>query len=333
MNWQDFLELTRKGEDYETKFLGSVYHQDDLGPALTGMANTRGGRIIIGFDVHNYHLTGTDLDANWVNQLVSDFCTPKPTVDIQFVKKNDKSIMIITVYTSSEKPYYFKDKCYVLNFDKLKISVMEREATDLEYSAESSNVFIKENYDKKKQEQLNSSNIDNNIHTENLFLTKENEDIQQITNDLLELTNTIPTISKANKDTNIDVDKTSQEAISENDVSSRLIDVSDKPQEFNFLSTGNKSEELITDKIDSDNDVVKHQTLSNLDINKRQEETLVFLTKNEFIKNKRYRELFNVSHKTAHIELVQLVENKLLLTKGMGRSTRYVLNAPIQQST
>ena len=107
MKWQDFLKMTRKGEGYESKFFSVLKSEDELGPALTGMANTRGGRIVIGFDVHNYHLTGTNITEDWVKQLIEDHCTPKPTVRVSFVEKNDKSIMILTD-TSSNKPYYFK---------------------------------------------------------------------------------------------------------------------------------------------------------------------------------------------------------------------------------
>jgi len=60
-------------------------------------------------------------------------------------------------------------------------------------------------------------------------------------------------------------------------------------------------------------------------LNKRQRLTLDHLKKYPFIKNKEYRSLFGVSHKTAHIELVQLVSQGHLISQGGGRNTHYVL--------
>jgi len=60
-------------------------------------------------------------------------------------------------------------------------------------------------------------------------------------------------------------------------------------------------------------------------LNERQKKALEFLKMNSSISNKQYRELFSISHKTAHIELVELVSKGLLLSKGAGRSTCYCL--------
>lgn len=61
-------------------------------------------------------------------------------------------------------------------------------------------------------------------------------------------------------------------------------------------------------------------------LNKRQKSALDFLYREQSIQNKKYRELFQVSHKTAHLELVEMVENGLILPSGAGRSTCYILS-------
>ena len=43
------------------------------------------------------------------------------------------------------------------------------------------------------------------------------------------------------------------------------------------------------------------------------------------ISNREHREAFNVSHKTAHLELTMLEDKKLVKSEGAGRSTRYIL--------
>jgi hypothetical protein len=60
-------------------------------------------------------------------------------------------------------------------------------------------------------------------------------------------------------------------------------------------------------------------------INPRQKKALNFISEQGSISNKQYRELCDVSHKTAHIELTELVEKGVLKVEGQGRSTAYVL--------
>lgn len=65
-------------------------------------------------------------------------------------------------------------------------------------------------------------------------------------------------------------------------------------------------------------------------LNSRQEGALSYLKTHSMIQNKVYRELFNVSHKTAHIELTNLTERELLVQKGSGRSTHYILSQSLR---
>ena len=60
-------------------------------------------------------------------------------------------------------------------------------------------------------------------------------------------------------------------------------------------------------------------------INPRQKKALQFISEQGSISNMQYRELCEVSHKTAHIELIDLVEKGVLIVEGQGRSTAYVL--------
>eukprot|EP01047_Picozoa_sp_COSAG01_P009640 COSAG01_NODE_398_length_17547_cov_206.793501_14_plen_247_part_00 len=60
-------------------------------------------------------------------------------------------------------------------------------------------------------------------------------------------------------------------------------------------------------------------------LNERQSEALDFLKKEQEIQNKTYRDLCKVSHKTAHLELVDLVSKGFIEQQGSGRSTKYVL--------
>ncbi len=61
-------------------------------------------------------------------------------------------------------------------------------------------------------------------------------------------------------------------------------------------------------------------------IHHRQTQALEYLQHNAKIQNKEYRQLYNVSHKTAHIELVDLVNRGYIVQKGSGRNTCYQLD-------
>ena len=63
-------------------------------------------------------------------------------------------------------------------------------------------------------------------------------------------------------------------------------------------------------------------------LNKRQIRSLQIIAEHGLITNREYREAFNVSHKTAHLELTMLEDKKLLKSEGAGRSTRYILAQP-----
>lgn len=59
-------------------------------------------------------------------------------------------------------------------------------------------------------------------------------------------------------------------------------------------------------------------------LNKRQKRALDYVKEHPSISNKQYREMFSISHKTAHLELTMMADKKILNCEGAGRSTRYV---------
>jgi predicted HTH transcriptional regulator len=60
-------------------------------------------------------------------------------------------------------------------------------------------------------------------------------------------------------------------------------------------------------------------------LNKRQIRALQLMNEHGAISNREYREAFNVSHKTAHLELTMLEDKRLAKSEGAGRSTRYIM--------
>lgn len=60
-------------------------------------------------------------------------------------------------------------------------------------------------------------------------------------------------------------------------------------------------------------------------LNERQAKCLEYLKENQIITNRKYRDLFMISHKTAHIELTALLNSGLIDKIGQGRNTSYKL--------
>jgi ATP-dependent DNA helicase RecG len=67
-------------------------------------------------------------------------------------------------------------------------------------------------------------------------------------------------------------------------------------------------------------------------MNTRQKKALNYLTQNGTITNREFRELFGVSHKTAHIELTNLVGKGILTIQGAGRSTSYIFPSHLKNT-
>ena len=68
-------------------------------------------------------------------------------------------------------------------------------------------------------------------------------------------------------------------------------------------------------------------------INARQKKALGYVQEHATITNRAYRDQFGVSHKTAHIELTDMVEQDLFKVTGAGRNTSYILINDNQQQT
>lgn len=62
-------------------------------------------------------------------------------------------------------------------------------------------------------------------------------------------------------------------------------------------------------------------------LNKRQMRSLQMIAEHGSITTREYKEAFQISHKTALLELSMLADKKLVMPQGSGRNTRYVLTA------
>jgi len=247
MDWTILLNYVRQGEKSDVKFFAQIENVSELGPTVSGMLNHRGGYIFLGFDNRNFHLIGTEISKEDINNFCLNTIQPNCNLDIVFIQRLDKSIMVIQVPEGQEKPYYFENTCYVMEGAYPKSALLEKRI--LAYNEES--------------------------------LYKVSEDIDLNKEDLNLLTSEIAHLEVTLVDKNI-------------------------------MSTE-----------------IKMGSFQRENLNHRQSQVLNFIEEQGSVSNKQYRSLFSVSHKTAHLELVDLVSKNYLISNGQGRSTCYVKNQSV----
>ena len=70
-------------------------------------------------------------------------------------------------------------------------------------------------------------------------------------------------------------------------------------------------------------DIYNEENLRKMGLNERQIKAVLYVKEKGKITNKEYRELNSVSNKTAYLELLELVEKKVLNIEGKGRNIEY----------
>ena len=105
----------------------------------------------------------------------------------------------------------------------------------------------------------------------------------------------------------------------------RIPEGTSKPYSYRGKYYYRKALEIVKHSKDEIIPVVGQEKSSKL--NTRQEKALEFIKKNEVISNKLYRNEYSVSHKTAHIELTDLLNRGLIDKFGLGRNTAYRFKA------
>ncbi len=276
MEWSDVLNYLQAGENSTTKFFTSIRSEDVLGSVIVGLYNAKGGCIFVGLDVKNFHLIGTNIDQNWVDSFVQAHCTPFISVRLEFIHKNDKTIVCMAIPEGIQKPAYYKNQCYRLQDTEPYHPLLEKVTTPLFQLIETP----KESICIEETELSESPHIDLTLLSSQPDLTEETLDLDILTTELLELSQALQTEEPLKK---------AASAIPELKLS--ISKVSSKPS-----------------------------------LNSRQNQVLHYLKDHPQITNKNYRALYKVSHKTAHLELVDLVAKGYLVSQGAGRNTAYVLS-------
>ena len=71
MNWQAFIGLIQEQSE-NTFFLSNTRQERLIGQTTSALLNTLGGKLIIGYDKVNVHLTGYEQTDQWIDQFIAD---------------------------------------------------------------------------------------------------------------------------------------------------------------------------------------------------------------------------------------------------------------------
>ena len=302
MNWEAFIKLIQENTS-QTYFFANTQKNNLIGETISALLNTEGGRVIIGYDKINVHLTGFDQLDPWIEEYIDTYFK-QTELKFSFLFRSNKKVLIIEIEPSSV-PIPFKLKFFRVSPD----NQIEEYMPD----------HTKRNHQTIFEETVEKTSIQTSIQ-EPIIPEQQPiaENIQQYSlSNHIETTETTPTIAPIKQE--ITQESTFQpEPITEPSINNS--------SEFAPKTNTIQAEPIATPIEESPVQVTPQEPIIDTsNLNKRQKNALNHIKKTGSIKNKTYRKLFGVSHKTAHIELAEMVQLNMIQSSGSGRSTCYIL--------
>lgn len=312
MNWEKLLDLyqNHNPELENNCFFSAVIKIDELGPIITGMANTIGGTLSIGMDFKNVHLRGSNVTEDLIRDTLENFFSAPIHFDYSEVLRGGKAISVLEVKKSANKPVYYKDICYVYRNDSLFTANAEEEEL-MRHETRSIHRTI-DNPEEEPRE----------VEQESYFLP-ERQAIQESA--------PVEIVAETSPETETEYSAHPYPTIVHSETDFTIKKAVETSNELTQKSETSFSPNYGANETGFPRIPHPQETLETLEefiihLNKRQRKALKYLKENKSIKNKIYRKIGAVSHKTAHIELTEMLQYGLIRSQGNGRSTHYVLN-------
>ena len=295
MTWNQVMALLAQGDSLTTRFIRRSDNLDPVAIAVTAMANTQGGTIVLGIDKVNCQLTGSTLPPDFL-QWVSTVITPQVVVSLSEIQRQIHTVHVISVGIGEHQPHVYNGKIYRL--DERTPSVfkpIEEEAP----SRPSSPVI---------------STLLSESGMLGVTLSQRDGELGRSSSLLSESPSPDPSPAFST-------------AFASSGESGKGFD--HLPLQAPSLLVSPSFSKALDDMVGSsasDISPISHVPASPQPaLNERQRQALAFMAGAQMIQNKKYRSLYSVSHKTAHLELTDMVNKGLIMTRGSGRSTHYIL--------
>ncbi len=102
------------GENDQVEFKASFTETKDIAETIVAFANTSGGRIFVGVSKDCQILTlNLEKAEERVNNIIGEYCDPRPNIDVTVNQIRGKSIVIVNVPEGDNKPYLLDGKVFV----------------------------------------------------------------------------------------------------------------------------------------------------------------------------------------------------------------------------
>jgi len=111
MNQEELKLILQEGENYFTEFKECL---SGLDKEIVAFANSSGGRVFLGIDDKN-NVKGIKITNKLKSDVISTArnCDPSIDINLDFVKYNEKEILIVDVSEGKDKPYHCKPGFYM----------------------------------------------------------------------------------------------------------------------------------------------------------------------------------------------------------------------------
>jgi|GEM_PF-1557455 len=349
MTWEQVMSMLSQGDSVGTRFLKRLDSTDTLIISMVALANTLGGTIVIGLDKNNFQLTGSTLTEQQFKESLKHIF---PHIDASFnqINRLNQSIHVIKVEMGLEKPYSYLDKTYRLD-DRYPFAfrlIEELAPTRPLYHHSSHTLATDDSILNQATHMIISPAYPTNLHT--FPSNNESDDGMpsgQIYVERIGDASPIPNESCLN---GLNLDSLNSNTLHSNPSESRndTVDIlnesiaisSDVSHSVSQLSTNHSSAQPISNVVSfldrllsveqvdiSVAEPSDSKSLTGVQLNQRQQQALDYMGQYYQIQNKKYRALYAVSHKTAHLELTDMLNKGLIAVRGSGRSTHYILNS------
>jgi len=110
--------MIRGGENEEVEFKGRITDSKDFCETMVAFANRIGGIILLGVDDQGNPLGDSEMDLTEVEKKITnlnhEYCDPHVRVSVSRVRIKDKNATVVKVNEGLDKPYWLKDKGFVI---------------------------------------------------------------------------------------------------------------------------------------------------------------------------------------------------------------------------
>jgi predicted HTH transcriptional regulator len=105
ITWDDFLKIINNDSGQKILFIPVIETSQNITKPAIGLANQKGGILVLGYDNNNLQLRGVSFDAKWLNAVLYNEIRPILIYTIKSATRNKKRIFIINIPEGKEKPY------------------------------------------------------------------------------------------------------------------------------------------------------------------------------------------------------------------------------------